>query len=56
MSVVYYDRNVLKVQATGGSMGPRWALQLLFSTKPQNFYNSATTEAREQISANLEPL
>jgi hypothetical protein len=35
-------------------MGPRYVLQLLFSKKSQNCYNSAITEAREKISTDWE--
>ncbi len=41
----------------GGSMVPRYALQLLFSEISQNcFKKSTTTKAREKISTDLESL
>jgi hypothetical protein len=39
--------NQLPFSATGGSMGPKYVLQLLFSEKLQNCYNFTTIEARE---------
>ncbi len=33
--VVIYDRHMFIVQATGGSLGPKYFLQLLFSKKSQ---------------------
>ncbi len=35
-SVIIYDRNMFIIQATGGSMGHRYVLKLLWSKKSQN--------------------
>ncbi len=36
IAIVNYDRHLFIVQATGGSMGPKYVLQLLLSEKSQN--------------------
>ncbi len=36
ITIVNYDRHLFIVQATGGSMGPKYDFQLLFSEKSQN--------------------
>jgi hypothetical protein len=46
--------NQLPVSPSGGSIGPRNVLQLLFSEKSQS--NSVTTEPREKISTYFKSL
>jgi hypothetical protein len=43
-------------QAPGGSMGPRYVLQLYFVKNHQIVNNSTTTKAREKISTDLQSL
>jgi hypothetical protein len=44
------------IQASGGSLGLRYALQLLLSENPKIANNSTTTKAIEKISTDLESL
>ncbi len=45
---VIYDRHMFIVQATGGSMGPRYIINFYIVKNHNIVWNSATTEAGEK--------
>jgi hypothetical protein len=53
VTIVNYDRSTFIVQATGGSMGPRYVLQILFCEKSKLLKHSNHRSYRK-ISSDLE--